>query len=199
MPPLRLPRDLYKDHFYAGMAHAMILEKLYPDTRCPALFGCAQQCSGGMKPHAVIMRSSSAARSSGCRPVGGQSHRRQGVRAGQEASRRPRRRCYDPIPLDGLDANGQLTDDTKKVIDLIAEATSSCPAAICMPANCTWCSTRPPKRGVKKMMVNHPTYVVGCTDDDIRQLVGLGVVMEHSICMFIEGKSKNYSPMILPI
>jgi len=44
------------------------------------------------------------------------------------------------------------------------------------------------------MMVNHPTYIVGCNDNDIRQLVAGGVKMEHSICMFIEGKSLKYSP-----
>jgi hypothetical protein len=43
-------------------------------------------------------------------------------------------------------------------------------------------------------MVNHPTYIVGCNDADIRQLVARGVKMEHSICMFIEGKSLKYSP-----
>jgi hypothetical protein len=32
------------------------------------------------------------------------------------------------------------------------------------------------------MMVNHPTYIVGCSDSDIRQLVARGVKMEHSIC-----------------
>jgi hypothetical protein len=47
---------------------------------------------------------------------------------------------------------------------------------------------------VKKMIVNHPTYVVGCSDEDIRQLVALGVYMEHSICMFVEGRSKKYGP-----
>src|SRR6202008_5065654 len=36
--------------------------------------------------------------------------------------------------------------------------------------------------------------IVGCNDTDIRQLVGRGVKMEHSICMFIEGKSLKYSP-----
>jgi microsomal dipeptidase-like Zn-dependent dipeptidase len=34
-------------------------------------------------------------------------------------------------------------------------------------------------------MINHPTYVIGCSDDDIRELSRLGVYIEHSICMFI--------------
>jgi hypothetical protein len=49
------------------------------------------------------------------------------------------------------------------------------------------------RRGVKKMLVNHPTYVVGCNDEDIRQMVSAGVYMEHSICMFADGKAKKFS------
>jgi hypothetical protein len=46
---------------------------------------------------------------------------------------------------------------------------------------------------VKKMLVNHPTYLIGCTDDDIRSLVAAGAYMEHSICMFVNGKAKKFS------
>jgi hypothetical protein len=48
-------------------------------------------------------------------------------------------------------------------------------------------------RGVKKRMVNHPTYMVGASDADIRDLAAAGVAMEHSICMFVEGRSKRFS------
>ena len=48
------------------------------------------------------------------------------------------------------------------------------------------------RRGVKKLLVNHPTYLIGCTDEDIRGLVALGATMEHSICMFVEGKSLKF-------
>ncbi|MNT85249.1 hypothetical protein D3C72_2253870 [compost metagenome] len=42
--------------------------------------------------------------------------------------------------------------------------------------------------------MNHPTYVVNCSDDDMKALVELGAYLEHSICMFIEGKSLEFSP-----
>ena len=41
------------------------------------------------------------------------------------------------------------------------------------------------KRGVKRLFLNHPTYVNEASFQDIQQLVGMGVRMEHSICMFI--------------
>jgi hypothetical protein len=33
---------------------------------------------------------------------------------------------------------------------------------------------------------------VGCTDEDIRSLVAAGAYMEHSICMFANGKAKKF-------
>jgi hypothetical protein len=50
------------------------------------------------------------------------------------------------------------------------------------------------RRGVRKMLVNHPTYVVGCTDEDIRSLVSAGAFIEHSICMFADGKANKFTP-----
>src|SRR5438093_58407 len=110
------------------------------------------------------------------------------------------RRCrepqkmLDPIPLSALDANGKLTDDTKKVIDLIADADIILAGGHLPASELHILFDEAARRGVKKMMVNHPTYIVGCSDADIRQLVARGVKMEHSICMFIEGKSLKYSP-----
>jgi hypothetical protein len=46
-----------------------------------------------------------------------------------------------------------------------------------------------------RLLCNHPTYVVDATHDDIRRLVGMGVYVEHSVCMFIPGsKFKFYDP-----
>ncbi len=103
------------------------------------------------------------------------------------------KKMLDPIPLSALDANGKLTDDTKKVIDLIAEADIILAGGHLHVSEQHVLFEEAARRGVKKMLVNHPTYVVGFNDSDIRQLVGLGVVMEHSICMFIKGKSEKFS------
>jgi Family of unknown function (DUF6282) len=45
---------LYKDHFYVGMAHAILLEKLFPETNVKLFSGIAlNNASGGINPHAV--------------------------------------------------------------------------------------------------------------------------------------------------
>src|ERR1700755_1779136 len=45
---------LYKDHFYGGMAHAILLEKLFPETNVKLYSGIVlNNASGGIHPHAV--------------------------------------------------------------------------------------------------------------------------------------------------
>jgi hypothetical protein len=46
----------------------------------------------------------------------------------------------------------------------------------------------------QNMIVVYTQARAGCSDEDIRDLVGLGVKMEHSICMFVEGRAHKYGP-----
>src|SRR5258708_28799196 len=45
---------LYKDHFYAGMAHAILLEKMFPETNVKLFSGIAlNNASCAINPHAL--------------------------------------------------------------------------------------------------------------------------------------------------
>jgi len=185
---------LYKDHFYPGMAHAIILEKLFPQLGVHLYSGVAlNNASGGINPHAVDHAIKLGGKIVWMPTLSAANHIN--VQASGQAKNFPKtsQKMLDPIPLTALDANGKLTDDTKKVIDLIAEANIILAGGHLHVSEQHVLFEEAKRRGVKKMMVNHPTYVVGFADSDIRQLVALGVTMEHSICMFIEGKSKKFS------
>jgi Family of unknown function (DUF6282) len=186
---------LYKDHFYAGMAHAMILEKLFPELGVRLFSGLAlNNASGGINPHAVDHAIKLGGKIVWMPTLSAANHINEQASGKAKNFPKTSQKMLDPIPLSALDANGKLTDDTKKVIDLIAEADIILAGGHLHASELHLLFEEAARRGVKKMMVNHPTYIVGCSDDDIRQLVGLGVTMEHSICMFIDGKSKKYSP-----
>jgi hypothetical protein len=48
---------VYTDHYYPGMAHAVILEKLFPETGVKLFSGLVlNNASGGLNPHAVDRR-----------------------------------------------------------------------------------------------------------------------------------------------
>jgi Family of unknown function (DUF6282) len=185
---------LYKDHFYPGMAHAIMLEKLFPELGVRLYSGIAlNNASGGINPHAVDHAIKLGGKIVWMPTLSAANHIN--VLASGNAKTFPKtsQKMLDPTPLSALDANGGLTDETKKVIDLVAAADIILAGGHLHVTEQHLVFAEAARRGVKKMMVNHPTYIVGFSDSDIRQLVGLGVVMEHSICMFIKGKSEKYS------
>ena len=183
---------LYKDHFYLGVSHAMILEKLFPETGVKLFSGIAlNNASGGINPHAVNHAINIGARIVWMPTLSAANHIE---KAATEAKSFPKtaKKMLDPIPLSALDANGGLSDATKQVLDLIAEGDIILAGGHLPASELHMVFAEAKTRGVKKMLVNHPTYVVGCTDEDIRQMVRMGVYMEHSICMFVEGKAKKF-------
>ncbi len=185
---------LYKDHFYGGMAHAILLEKLFPETGVKLYSGLVlNNASGGINPHAVDHTIKLGGKIIWMPTLSAAQHIK-AMSAGNSTFPKTAKKMLDPIPLSALDANGRLTDDTLKVIDLIAEGDVILAGGHLPASELHILFAEAARRGVKKMMVNHPTYIVGCSDTDIRQLVAIGVKMEHSICMFIEGKSLKYSP-----
>ena len=185
---------LFKDHYYLGVSHAVILEKLFPDTGVRLFSGLAlNNASGGINPHAVDHAASIGAKIVWMPTLSAANHIAQ---ASGQAKTFPKtkRKMLEPISLSALDANGAISDATKACLDIIAEADIILAGGHLPASELHLLFDEAKQRGVKKMLVNHPTYVVGCDDEDIRSLVAAGAYMEHSICMFADGKSKKFSP-----
>ena len=185
---------LYKDHFYPGMAHAQILEKLFPQSGVKLFSGVAlNNACGGINPHAVDH----------CVKLGGKivwmptfSAKNHIAQASGQASSFPKtaQKMLDAIPLTVMDANNQLTDETKECLDLIAAGDIILASGHLHVSELYPLFEEAKKRGVKKMIVNHPTYVVGCSDEDISQLSRMGIYMEQECAMFVDGKGRQFEP-----
>jgi hypothetical protein len=107
-------------------------------------------------------------------------------------------RMLEPTPLSVLDRDGKLLDEVKFILDLIAEHDVVLSSGHLHVSEIWPLFEEAKARGVKRLLCNHPTYVVDATLDDIRRMVGMGVYVEHSVCMFIEGsKFKFYEPETL--
>jgi len=183
---------LYKDHYYLGVPHAVILEKLFPDSGVRLFSGLVlNNANGGINPHAVDHAASIGAKIIWMPTVSAENHIAQLTGQGKTFPK-TKRKMLDPIPLTALDANGAISDAAKACLDIIAEANIILAGGHLPARELHLLFDEAKRRGVKKMLVNHPTYLVGCTDTDIRSLVGLGAYMEHSICMFADGKSKKF-------
>ena len=182
-----------KDHYYLGTPHAIILEKLFPDLRTRMFSGIAlNNASGGINPHAVDHALRLGAKIVWMPTLSAANHI---DKMATEAKTFPKiEGALEAIPLSVLDANGRLTDQTLQVLDLIAGADAILAGGHLSASELLILFAEGRRRGVKKMMVNHPTYVIGCSDDDIRAMVELGAKMEHSICQFIPGRAQRFEP-----
>jgi hypothetical protein len=181
---------VFKDHYYPGMAHARIIHHAYPDLKVRLFSGVAlNNAVGGVNPYAVDH----------CVKLGGKivwmptfsaaNHIRDLAekRHGADTFPKTAQRMLDPTPLSVLDANGVLTDETKHCLDLIAEGDVILAGGHLHISEQSKLFEEAKRRGVKKMMVNHPTYIVGFTNEDMKSFASMGVYLEHSVGMFTDG------------
>lgn len=182
---------VYKDHYYGGMPHAVMLERLVPDTGVELFSGLVlNNASGGINPHAVDHALRLGAKIIWMPTLAARNHIDQTSGAAKNFPKSSEA-MLPPVPLSCLDANGALTDDAKLILDLIATADVILAGGHLHVSELHILFREAKARGVKKMIINHPTYVIGCTDADMIDLASLGVMMEHEIGMFVPGRAQK--------
>jgi hypothetical protein len=181
---------LYKDHYYIGMPHCAVLKDIYPDADIELFSGVAlNNASGGVNPHAVDHAIKLGGKIVWFPTFAAKNHIEAYAAKSFPKTAKP---MLPPIPLTVLDANGKLIDEAKQICDLIAEGDIILAGGHLHVSELFVLFEEAKRRGVKKMLVNHPSYVIGCSDEDIRGLVSLGAYIEHSICMFIPSRAKQH-------
>jgi hypothetical protein len=181
---------VYKDHFYLGTPHAILLETLFPDTGVKLYSGIAlNNASGGINPHAVNHAINIGAKIVWMPTLSAANHIKLVAGTNFPATAK---KMLPAEPLSALDANGKVTDEAKQVCDLIAEGDIILASGHLPVEELHLLYPEAKKRGVKKMMINHPTFMIGCSDEDIRQLAALGVYMEHEAGMFTREDEPPY-------
>jgi hypothetical protein len=89
-------------------------------------------------------------------------------------------------PVDVLGEDGKLKPEVHEIIASIAEADAILASGHMAPASITAVFEAARDAGVRRMLVNHPNFVIEASYDDARHWVGLGAVIEHSLCMYDE-------------
>lgn len=103
-----------------------------------------------------------------------------------------------PTPITVLDANGRLKDEVLPILDLIAEAGIVLSSGHLNISEIWVLFEEAKKRGIKRLLCNHPTFIIGANVDDVRRLAQMGAYIEHSSCMFTPGnKYSFYDPQQL--
>jgi hypothetical protein len=93
------------------------------------------------------------------------------------------------VPIDVFGDDGALRPEVHEILKMIAEADAVL-ASGHMPAQSIIAVFAAAKEhGVRRMIVNHPNFVIEATKDEVKQLAGLGALIEHSLCMYDEDSS----------
>ena len=185
---------VYKDHFYLGTAHAQLLQSIFPDAKVKLFSGIAMNnASGGMNPHALDHAAKIGAKIVWLPTLSAANHIAQ-ANTGAKAFPKTARKMIDPVPLNTVGEDGKVTEETRQCFDIVAESGMVVAGGHLSAADLITTFSAAREQGVERMLVNHPNYIVNCTDDDIRTLVKLGAVIEHSICLYTTGVAKHFEP-----
>jgi hypothetical protein len=101
--------------------------------------------------------------------------------------------AVDLIPEEPVDVwengDGRLKPEVHRILEMIADADAVL-ASGHMPAPSIIAVFEAAKeRGVRRMVVNHPNFVIEASKDEVKRLAELGAVIEHSLCMYDEESS----------
>ena len=176
---------LLKDHYYPTMPIATLLnDNMGKNTKVLSAI-VLNHPLGGFNPSAVDYALKQGARIVWMPTAHAENHI---IKTAKDLKGKFPENSKKTVEAEGLrlvDDQGVVLDEVKAILDLIAEADA------CVSAGHHHIDEAFPfyeearKRGVARPFLNHPTYVNDASLDQIRALVAMGVMIEHSICMFV--------------
>ncbi len=182
---------LIKDHYYAGAPLVNLLKPLIKDYDVELLSGIPlNNTSGGLNPYTVDTFLKSGARLVWMPTSSAANHLRSTHRKTRLATAKPMKKAEG---ISVVNNRGELVDEVKEILDLIAEFDAVLSSGHLHISEIWPLFEEAKARGVKRRLVNHPTYVVGCSMADIAELTENGAIVEHSAAFYIDSKFYCYS------
>jgi hypothetical protein len=86
--------------------------------------------------------------------------------------------------VDILDENGDLRPEVPQILDLALEAGALVSAGHMAPDRTLAILTEAHDRGLTRLIVSHPNYVVNAETGDVQKFAALGAVIEHCVVMY---------------
>jgi hypothetical protein len=176
-----------KDHDYSGVVAAALISKHYPHLRTKIYSSIVlNNVVGGMNPYAVEHTAAMGGKIVFMPTLAAENHLRwEKSSAWSHPASTQKMRPASPVPV--LDANGEVRDDVKEVLDVIAR-TDMALASGHLHVSETWkVFEEAQRRGVKRLILTHPEEIVEASLNDVRGIAAMGAFVEHSIPFFLEG------------
>jgi len=183
---------LFKDHFYSATPVTELLSSHFGHLDVTMLSGVPlNDTAGGFNPYAVDHGLKLGARLVWMPTFSAANHIRHNRRGHLLPTKVPMRR---PRMLTVVDEDGRIKDEVKEILDQIAEFDAVLSAGHLHISEIWPLFEEAERRGVGRRLVQHPTYTIGATYADIRELTAGGAFVEHSLCMFIAESRFQYYP-----
>lgn len=183
---------LVKDHYYSAQPVTKLLNEHYHHLPVQMIAGVPlNNTSGGFNIYAVDHGLALGARLVWMPTFSARNHIGHGDKKNFPKTSMP---LMDPTPMTALDDDGKLREEILPILDKIAEHDAILSGGHLHISEIFAVFEEAKKRGVKRLLCNHPTFLIDATHEDIGQLAGMGAYVEHSICMFIPEAFKMYEP-----
>jgi hypothetical protein len=176
-----------KDHDYSGVVAAALISRHHPELRTRIYSSIVlNNVVGGFNPYAVEHTAAMGGRIVWMPTLAAENHLRWERKSNwvHPASTQKMRRASG-IPV--LDASGQVRDDVKEVLDVIAGNDMVLAGGHLHVSEVWQVFEEAKRRGVARLVVTHPEEIVDASLNDVRGLAALGAYVEHSLAFFIEG------------
>jgi hypothetical protein len=185
---------LIKDHYYSATPITEMLNQAYGHLNITLFSGVPlNNAVGGFNKHAVDHGIALGARLVWLPTFSAKNHidSRYGIKAGFPHTIR---KMIPFDPLTPIDADGKVKDEVKEILDLIARYDVILAGGHLHISEILPVFEEAKSRGVKRLLVNHPSFIVDAKHEDIRRLVTMGAYIEHSLCMFIPVAKRKRDP-----
>jgi hypothetical protein len=176
-----------KDHDYAGVATAALITRHYPELRTRIFSGIVlNNVVGGINPHAVEHTAAMGGKIVWMPTLAAENHLRwEKTASWSHPASTQRMRPAAPVPV--LDGSKKVRDEVKEVLDVIAR-NDMVLASGHLHVSETWrVFEEAQRRGIKRLILTHPEDIVEASLNDVRGIAAMGAIVEHSLCMFLEG------------
>ncbi|MDX8458859.1 DUF6282 family protein [Mesorhizobium humile] len=178
---------LLKDHYYPTMPIAHLINKHFPSAVTTLGAVVLNNPLGGLNPSAVDYALKQGARIVWMATAHAQNHIDHDKKDADFKNKFPvnSKKTVAPVGCRLVDASGKVTDEVKLILDLVAQADAAVSGGHHHISELWPFYEEAKARGVKRLFLNHPTYVNDGSFQDVAQLARMGVMIEHSICMFV--------------
>ena len=187
---------LIKDHYYSATPVTELLNKHFSHLKVTLLSGVPlNNQSGGLNLYAVEHGIALGAKLVWMPTFASRNHIAHHKADANFSFPKSKKPMLSPKPLTVVDEQGGLLPEVLPILDMVAEHDVVLSSGHLHISEIWPLFEEAQRRGVKRLLCNHPSYIVDASLEDMARLSAMGVYIEHSMCMFAENsKFRFYTP-----